>query len=426
MRGPRAAAAALLVLLAAAACDAPPFEARPGEPGDTLAADSGTSRPYLILLSLDGFRPDYLDQGTAALQRVVAGGTVASALTPVFPTLTFPNHYTQVTGLYPENHGIVGNSFWDPVRQASYSLGNRSTVMDGSWYRGEPIWVTAEKQGVRAASYFWVGSEAAIQGVRPSIWKAYDGSIPNAARVDSVLKWLRLPPAQRPHLVTLYMSTVDGAGHQHGPHSSTVRSAVAAVDQALGRLLDGIAALPQADSVYLMIMSDHGMARFETHQYESLAGMADLTGVRVATAGTFASLHVEPWGPRAESVRDELNAGLQRGRAYLREEVPERLRYRADRRIGDIVILMEEPWQILRGTGSGASGGNHGWDPESEAMQGILLVMGPTVPAGKRIGAVRAVDLYPFFTETLRLEGNPDIDGRAGALRAALEAERTP
>jgi hypothetical protein len=341
---------------------------------------------------------------------------------PVFPTLTFPNHYTQVTGLYPERHGIVGNNFWDPARGQQYSLGNRSAVMDGSWYRGEPIWVTAERQGVRAASYYWVGSEAAIQGVRPSYWKPYDGSVPNAARVDTVLSWLRLPAGQRPHLVTLYMSSVDGAGHLAGPHTHWVEDALFNVDDALGRLLDGIAALPQRDSVYLLIMSDHGMARYEAHEHEVLAHHIDLSRVRVAASGTYASLHVQSGGPTAAELRDRLNAGLRHGRAYLRHETPERWRYRADPRIGDVVVIMDEPYHILRGTPSGASGGNHGWPPESEAMQGALLLMGPTIPARGRIAPVRAVDLYPFFAEVLRLQPNADIDGEAGALRRALQA----
>jgi predicted AlkP superfamily pyrophosphatase or phosphodiesterase len=407
---------ALLCSVVLAGC-----ERRPLEPAEQPEPPVAT-RPYLVLLSLDGFRPDYLaDFSTVHLSRVIQRGTLAEALVPAFPTLTFPNHYTQVTGLYPERHGIVGNSFWDPQRMQQYSFGNRAAVEDGTWYRGEPIWVTAERQGVRAASFYWAGSEADIQGMRPTYWKRYDGRVPNAARVDTVLGWLRLPPEHRPHLVTLYMSSVDGAGHVAGPHTHLVEDAILDVDAALGRLLDGIATLPQRDSVYLMIMSDHGMARYESDQYERLADHIDLAQVRVAVSGTFASLHVQPGGPAAAELRDRLNAGLRHGRAHLRQETPAHLRYRADPRIGDVVVLMDEPYQILRGTPTGASGGHHGWAPDSEAMQGMLLLLGPSIPDRRRIPPVRAVDLYPFFAEILRLQPNTDIDGEPGALRRALD-----
>jgi hypothetical protein len=416
--------ALLALCLGSAACDQRPVEPVSTQPTDTAQRpDSGqaSARPYLVLLSLDGFRPDYLTLYPAPnLQRIVQRGTTAESLAPVFPTSTFPNHYTQVTGLYPERHGIVGNSFWDPQREQQFSIGNRVVVEDGSWYRGEPIWLTAERQGVRAGSYYWVGSEAT--GLRPTYWKVYDGSVPNAARVDSVLSWLRLPDGQRPRLVTLYMSTIDGAGHQAGPHTTLVRDAVAQVDQAVGRLLDGIDALPQRDSVYLLVMSDHGMARYESEEYEVLAHHIDLSTVRVATAGTYASLHVHPGGPSAAQLRDQLNAGLQHGRAYLRAELPERLRYRADPRIGDVVVLMNEPYHLIRSNPSGASGGNHGWDPDNPAMQGILLMLGPSIPAGARIPPVRAVDLYPLFADIMNLEPAPGLDGEAGALRGALDA----
>jgi hypothetical protein len=409
-----------VLLVLAAGCERRPFEHAPDDRPDTTQV---AARPYLVLLSLDGFRPDYLARySTVHLSRVIQRGTVAESLVPVFPTLTFPNHYTQVTGLYPERHGIVGNNFWDPERGQQYSFGNPAAVMDGTWYRGEPIWVTAEQQGVRAASFYWAGSEADVQGVRPSYWKRYDGSVPNAARVDTALAWLRLPAGERPHLVLLYMSSVDGAGHREGPHTHWVEDAIFNVDDALGRLLDGLDGLPQRDSVYLMIMSDHGMAGYESHQYEVLAHHIDISRVRIAVSGTFASLHVQPGGPTAAELRDKLNAGLRHGRAYLRHETPERLRYRADPRIGDVVVVMEEPYHILRSTPAGVFGGNHGWPPDSEAMQGALLLLGPSIPARRRIPPVRAVDLYPFFAEVLRLQPNPDIDGEPGALRRALQA----
>ncbi len=223
--------------------------ARATTPGGTggVNAPETLDKPYLVLVSFDGFRHDYLDRyETPSFDRVADRGVAAEALVPPYPSLTFPAHYTIATGLHPERHGLVGNRFYDPARGAEYNYRERANVEDGTWYGGEPIWVTAETQGMVAAAMLMVGTEADVRGVRPTFWTRYADRGTHRERVDEVLDWLALPPGRRPHLVTLYFSSVDGAGHRTGPASPAVAEAVEQVDADLGRLLDGIDALPTA------------------------------------------------------------------------------------------------------------------------------------------------------------------------------------
>src|SRR5271156_2064002 len=220
------------------------------------------SKPYVILVSLDGFRYDYPNRYHAdhLLALAAQGASAPEGMIPTYPSITFPNHYTIITGLYPEHHGIVANSFYEPVRKEIYSYHDK-TVSDGTWYGGTPLWVLAEQQGMRSAAFFWVGSEAEIQGVRPSYYLKFDASFPNSKRVEQVLAWLHLPPEQRPHFITAYFSDADDAGHQYGPDSSQVADAVHELDREIGKLVAGIkeSKLP----VDLIVVADHGMAKVE-------------------------------------------------------------------------------------------------------------------------------------------------------------------
>ena len=383
------------------------------------------AKPYVVLISFDGFRADYLDRYPAPnFQRVAQRGARAQGLLSIFPSKTFPNHYSIATGMYAEQHGLVANWFYDPVRGETYGMSIREVVQEGSWYRGEPIWVTAEQQGMVSASYFWVGSEANVKGIWPTFWKPYAGTVPNEARVDSVLSWLRLPPARRPHMVTLYFSEVDDAGHRHGPSAPEVGQAILNVDRALGRLIDGLDALPYGRDVTLILVSDHGMAAYTPEHATAIEDLIDTTGVRVADFGPNANLHVRGGPERARAVRDTLNRKLRYGRAYLRQELPERFHYSADPRIGDIVVVMEVPYLLSpRARLPRSGGGTHGWDPAAPEMHGLFLAMGPGIRAGARVPLLPNVEIYPFMTEVLGLEPGPGIAGRRGWLRRLLGRE---
>ena len=401
------------------------------QPAPALQASGGINRaehrqkPSLLLVSFDGFRADYLDRfDLPNFRRVMARGIRARGMHPVFPTITFPNHYSLVTGLYPEHHGIVENSFFDPVRNAAFSFRNPLTVTDGSWYGGEPIWVTAERQGMVAACFFWPGSDADVKGLRPTFWNRYDGSVPNQRRIETVLGWLGLPDERRPHVITLYFSDVDSASHAGTLDSPRVNDALRTVDASIGTLVDGIDALPIRSQVYLLVTSDHGMVETTAKQGIRLDSLVDMDDIEQSFGGPVGMLHVRGGEPaRASRVRDAINARLQHGRAYLRHEVPERHRFRDDRRIGDVVIIMEDAWTIVvtPRLAEAAIGmvrpdrwGAHGWDPALPAMHAIFIASGPDIRAGATLPVMHNVDVYPLMTELLGLRPAPGIDGKPG------------
>jgi predicted AlkP superfamily pyrophosphatase or phosphodiesterase len=420
------------------------------QPGDgRINRAEHRDKPYVLLISLDGFKADYLDLfGLPNLQRIAARGARARWMQPVFPSLTFPNHYSLVTGLEPARHGIVSNRFYDPGRKQQYVYTESASVTDGSWYGGEPIWVTAERQGMLTACYFWPGSEAQINGVRPTIYTKYSSEVSNDTRVDTVLQWLRLPPERRPHLMTLYFSELDSAQHAGPLDAPAVERAVMSLDRTIGRLVDGIDALPHGKLVYLLLTSDHGMVETTQRQSIQLASLlqpADLQDVEASFAGPVANLHIRGDVDRVRQIRDRIASRLPRGDVYLRDELPERFHHRSNPRSGNVIIVMDEGWTISvpRATATEAPRataektaalrpprperwGAHGWDPTIPSMRALFLAIGPTVRAGVTVGPVRNIDVYPLMTEWLGLQPAADVDGRRGAIRSLIEQPTEP
>lgn len=412
-----------LALAASSACASTPREAAPA------VTRNAAERPYVVLVSFDGFRHDYADRWHApTLRRVAREGGRAEALIPSFPSKTFPNHYTLVTGMYPGNHGLLGNEVFDPRWDAWYGMRDSLAVRDARWYGGEPLWVTAERQGVTSASFFWPGSEAAIGETRPTYWKRFDDDFPNAARVDTVLSWLSKPAESRPHFITLYFSDVDHAGHDHGPDAPETARAVAHVDSLLARLIDGARALPVGDRVNVVVVSDHGMTAVRPAQNTLyLDEVVPLEGVDVVAAGNYAQLFFRGDTARMEAVRAALAARLPHSRVYRRAEIPARFHFAESPRAGDLLVVMEAPWEVrLRRrardaeTPAGAVRGSHGYDPANPDMHGILYAWGPAFRPGGRVGRVENVHVYPLVTRILGLRPNPEIDGREEALRPLL------
>ena len=405
-------------LAVAAVCVLVALSVRP----DAGAQQAGhLDKPYVVLVSLDGFRPDYLDRfALPNLRRVMQRGTRAQWMVPVFPTLTFPNHYSLVTGLHPGRHGIVANSFYDPAWRQKYSMYDSETVTDSRWYGGEPIWVTAERQGMVAACYFWPGSEAAIGGMRPTFVKAYNDRTPNRDRVRAVLEWLNLPPERRPHLVTLYFSEVDTASHAGPLDAPAVQRAAQSLDRAIGQLLDGIDALPIKDRVVLLVTSDHGMVETSRQRSITIESLTSLDGVVHTFDGPVTSLHLHGDIARATSVRDGINSRLTHGRAYLRQDLPPRFHYADNPRAGDVVIVMDEGWTLRRRLDPRpyvrGRWGQHGWDNQAPSMRATFLAMGPGIRRGATVEPVENIDVYPLMTELLGLRPAQGIDGRAGAI----------
>lgn len=227
--------------------------------GYSLIAQSKNEN-YVVVLSLDGFRADYPEKYNAQnILKIAKNGVRVKRMIPSNPTKTFPNHYTLATGLYPDNHGLIGNSFYDEDLDLVYSLGNRARVENGAFYGGEPIWNTAKKAGLKTASYFWVGSEAKINGMQPDIWKKYNSRVTFEQRIDSVISWLKLPKKERPRLVMLYYNEPDSAGHRFGPNSNQVNEQIAYVDKNVGNLYARLMQLPFADKINFILVADHGM-----------------------------------------------------------------------------------------------------------------------------------------------------------------------
>jgi len=397
--------------------------------------DSGATAPPLLLISIDGFRHDYMQKTELpVLEKLAGDGLRADSLHHVFPTKTFVTHYATVTGLYAENTGVVANSMWDPKRKSSFSMRNRDAVGDGYWYDGEPIWNTVEKAGKIAATYFWPGSEAQIGAMRPSIWKPYAGQTPHDARVDQVLEWLDLPEDQRPGFLTLYFSAVDSAGHAHGPDHPETAEAMIEVDRALGRLIDGLQQRGLYDDMHILVTSDHGMEAVDLDRYILLDDYVDLSKV-----------HVSDWGPAAQiwtgdgaegemlakTIVDTVDKAIDAGhpglrRVWMKGNGPERYRFDEHQRVPHVTIEAELGWMISNkpyyaGMQRGLLNGMHGWDPAWHKMHGIFIATGPAFEPGERLPAVRSVDLYSLMARLMNV-APAETDGSIAAFSPLLEA----
>lgn len=375
--------------------------------------------PHLVLISIDGFSWDYMSlYPTPALDRIAGSGVRAESLRPVFPSLTFPNHYSIATGLYPFEHGIVHNHFPDEARDEWYHLRDRSSVEDARWYGGEPIWVSAEKSGLVSAAYYFVGTEAAIRGVSPSHWHSFDASVPGSDRVAQAIDWLKWPAERRPRLITLYFEHVDTAGHDFGRGSPELAAAVAEVDTNIGRLLDAIAGMDLAGEVYVLVVSDHGQANYVNPEATFvLRDHIDLTGLEVTAGGAYAWIYQQqPDRERALEIRDVINETWAHGHAVLRDEAPAEWRIDDSPRFPEIFVVPDLGYGVVaeREAVQRLKKGDHGWDPSNKAMHGIFLAAGPGLAEGVTIPEVSAVEIYPLMLELLRIDAPLPAAGRDG------------
>jgi predicted AlkP superfamily pyrophosphatase or phosphodiesterase len=382
-------------------------------------------RPIVVLISFDGWRWDYMTRTQVPnLQALALRGVRAEALVPSFPTKTFPNHYSIVTGLYAENHGIVSNVIADPDFPQRFTMSS-PTARDPRWWGGEPIWVTAIRQQQRAATMFWPGSEARIAGVRPTYWRPFDDSVSNAARVRQVLHWLALPAAERPSLMTLYFSEVDHAGHRHGPDSPRVLEAIRRVDDALGQLVSGIRKLNLLDRTTLVIVSDHGMSQVAKNRVIFLDEYLNLSTVDVVEWSP--NLGLLPRSTTVEEIYRALNDRHPALAIYKREDVPSHLHYRRSNRIPPLVGLADDGWTITTRTrhllvsAAGRSeGGAHGYDPRHKSMHGLFVAAGPRVRQGVVVPEFENVHIYNLLCEILGLTPAKN-DGDPAVIRKFLQ-----
>jgi Type I phosphodiesterase / nucleotide pyrophosphatase len=393
------------------------------------------AKPYVILVSLDGFRYDYPRiYHSPNLDALGARGASApQGMIPAYPSITFPNHYTIVTGLYPEHHGIVANVFYDPSRKQVYSFRDEQAVTDGAWYGGTPLWVLAEQQGMRAACFFWPGSEANIQGTLPTYYMKYDAKYPNRKRVDQVLEWLQLPAERRPHFLTLYFSDVDSAGHAHGPDSPEVASAVRAVDDEIRRLVEGVAKLNLR--VDVIVVADHGMAKVEG----DWINLSEYFDTRLLEKGVESFLY-----PKSEADAAKIYAALDgksdKFKVYRNGGVPAGLHFSGNPREGDPVVVPTGPYLIRVNASpapaagdamhpAGPPAGMHGYDPATmKEMKAIFFAAGPDIRSGEKVEPFENVNLYPFVARILGLDishlKTGKVDGDVKVLQGILRESR--
>lgn len=394
----------------------------PEKPAVTQAVATKEPAPLLILVSIDGFRADYLDRGVTPNLKALADGGAVASMKPSFPSLTFPNHYTIVTGKRPDKNGIVNNTMRDPRKPGViFKMSNAEAVTDEFWWsEAKPFWTTAEEHGIKAATLFWPGSEVAHKGVRPSYWLPFDDKLPHQDRVNQIMAWLDLPVQERPGAITLYYSDVDHEGHSFGPYSPEADAALTRVDASIGELLKGLKARGLEGKVNLIIVADHGMAKHQPEKFIKLADMispesADLLGGQVAG--------IDP-KPGHEA---EVKAALMTPRPYVqcwpKAKLPKRFHYGKNARVPAFICLAEIGGYLIAPSKDDwmpkPEGGSHGYDPEAIEMRALFIANGPGIKPGTHLESFDNPAVYNLMLKLLGLPAERG-DGSIAPFKPAL------
>jgi len=367
-----------------------------------------SQRPIVILVSIDGWRWDYLEKfAPPTIGRLARSGVRAEGLVPIFPSKTFPNHYTIVTGQHASRHGIVSNNMVDPELPGRFTLSNRDVQQDTRWWGGEPLWVTAERQGQIAGTMFWPGSDVEIAGRRPTYWRMYEHELPNAVRVDQLLTWLKQPEAARPTLLTLYFSDVDTAGHDAGPDAPATRQAALLVDEAIARLVAGVEALGLTGRTNIVLVSDHGMSPLSADRVIVLDDYIDVSTVTLIDSAPIVGLTPRA-GISVESVYAALKDKHPALAVYTRATLPEEHRLRDHPRLPAIIGVADDGWhpttrERMKRGGEDFAGGDHGFEPKNRSMHGLFVAAGPQFKAGLVVPAFENVHIYELLCKVLGL-----------------------
>ncbi|HWU74886.1 MAG TPA: ectonucleotide pyrophosphatase/phosphodiesterase [Rhodanobacter sp.] len=403
---------------------------RPVAPASSAVAASQPTP--LLLISIDAYRHDYIDRGfSPVLQMLARTGVRADSMQPSFPSLTFPNHYTIVTGLRPDHHGIVHNDMFDP-KLGNFSMDNLQAVRDGRWWaEGTPLWVTADRHGLRTATMFWPGSEADIHGYRPDDWKPFDKEATADQRVDQILAWLDLPTAQRPSFLTLYFDKVDHYGHLDGPDSPEVDAAMRKVDAALGRLVSGLKQRGLFEHMNIIVLADHGMANVPRSNNVKIDQLIALDQVQMVSSGVLAGFNPKNDSATAHAdfaaIEQKLEQPQQHMHCWDKTRLPARFDYGSNPRVPKLLCLANVGWRItttqkLAHRKEPLNLGEHGYDNADPAMQAVFVAHGPAFRIGAKVPAFPNVDVYPLMAHLLNLPPAPndgDYDAVKGMLRPA-------
>jgi predicted AlkP superfamily pyrophosphatase or phosphodiesterase len=388
-----------------------------------LCSNLGFARQPVLLISIDGFRPDYLNKkNSPTLYKFAQQGVRALSLKPIFPSLTFPNHYTIVTGLYAEHHGIVGNEIRDPQDpKLHFTLGApREVVNNPKWWLGEPIWITAQKQGLKSGILFWPGSEAPHQEMLPTYFQPYDQKITSKERVDLLLKWFDLPDDQRPQFFTLYFDTVDSNGHRFGPQSEEVKNAIKEVDAALSLLLSEVEKREKLKDLNILVVSDHGMVLMDPKKTIDISDIlkdfpnVDKTG-NSAVVGLFSSNKEE-----INQLQKKLIEKSKSYKVYKKENIPTRYHYQKSDRIPDLLLVAKEKVNIKTKVDFAPSKqspyvATHGYDNTLKSMQASFFAKGPSFATQKVVPTLENVNLYELMCKILEIKPAPN-DGKLSNL----------
>lgn len=386
------------------------------------AAPASVEPAPLVLISIDALRADYLGKGdTPNLDRLADDGVRAEWMNPSYPALTFPNHFTLVTGLRPDHHGVVHNTMRENGL-GDFRVADLGAVGDGRWWQAEPIWVSAEKAHLSTAIWAWPGSAAEIDGVRPARWKPYDESVSAAQRADEVAAWLEEPAATRPRFAALYLEMVDDAGHDYGPDAPQTRAAVHEVDTAIGRLLDALAGKGLLDRINLLVVSDHGMATVAPGHVVAVEDMVPMADAAVISVGQ--SIGIAPREGRTQAAEQRLLGRHRHYQCWRKQDLPPRWHYGSNPRVQPIICQMDEGWDALPAAtiakrAPGVTRGSHGYDPSLPSMRAAFIAHGPAFRKGLVIPAFDNVDVYPLMTRLLDIPARPN-DGDIAPLLPAL------
>ena len=397
-------------------------------PPTVSGAQAEVRPPITILISIDGFRSDYLNRGvTPVLSRLAAEGA-SGPMRPSFPSKTFPNHWTIVTGLRPDRNGITANKIEDPeFPDKPFTM----TTDDPKWWNAaEPIWVAAENAHIRTGTLFWPGSSVAFGGkrtghyddveggTRPEDWAQFNMAINNDQRVNGVLDWVRRPAAIRPKFITVYFDTIDTAGHNFGPDDPRTTEAVGEIDKTIGALVDGLAAMGQP--VNLVIVADHGMAATSADRVILIRDIADPADFRVIDSGPYAA--IDPLPGHEAALAKRLLAPHPHLQCRRKGDLPQRLHFGRNPRVSAFICIADMGWLLLEKLpDKGVDPGNHGYDPDAPEMRAIFIAAGPAIRPAGRLPAFDNVDVYPLLRDLLRLPPKAGIDGSDAPLRAILK-----
>ncbi len=395
----------------------------------TTNSKKSLKKPYVILVSLDGFRWDYIERfAPPHLSNFINNGVKAASLIPSFPSKTFPNHYTIATGMYPDKHGILGNSFYSNEKKLTYSIRNRERVEDGTFYGGSPIWVQADKADMVSASYFFIGSEANIQGLRPTYYYPYDGKIKNEVRVSQAINWLTLPKKKRPHIITMYFSDMDDIGHRFGPNNDEeLKKVLFDLDNKLGDLFKGVekTGLP----VNIIIVSDHGMANVPSTNFIPIEDIKNDSLYTIIDNGAIINIHAKK-NVTTDAIIQYLKPKENNFRVYKTENTPGFEYSPKNKDWGSVQIISDFGYYFSTNKRIEAmknkpksTYGVHGYDTKYKEMHGIFYANGPAFKKGYEVPSIKNIHIYPLVCKILGLEIPKNIDGNLNQIKSVLKTD---